>query len=100
MPEVILILSDMQFDSCIRFDDSAIEMIKRKYESAGYNFPKIVFWNLNAKDNAPVSFNEKNTALISGFSPSILKSVLSNKLEEFTPENVMLKTLMVPRYDL
>ena len=99
MPEVLLILSDMQFNGCTRYDDSAIQMIRRKYENAGYNVPRVVFWNLNAKDNVPVKFNENGVALVSGFSPSIVKSVLAADLEEFTPYNIMLKTIMNERYN-
>jgi hypothetical protein len=99
MPEQLLILSDMQFNSCVRFDDSAQEMIRRKYHTAGYEVPKIVFWNLNAGyGSTPVSFNDRGVALVSGFSPAIMKSVLANDLEEFTPYSVMTKTLMNERY--
>jgi hypothetical protein len=101
MPGMLLILSDMQFDYCIRFDDSAHQMIQRKYEAAGYQVPKIVFWNMNAGyDNVPVKFDTRGTALVSGFSPAIMKSVLANDLETFTPENVMLNTLLVDKYTL
>ena len=99
MPQMLLILSDMQFDSCTRYDDRALDMIARKYEQAGYNMPKIVFWNLNSGyGNVPVKFDSRNTAHVSGFSPAIMKSVLANDLEDFTPYNVMLKTLMQDRY--
>ncbi len=99
MPSVLLILSDMQFDSCVKFDDTAYKMIKRKYQDAGYNLPKIVFWNLNASyGNQPVRFDKNGTAILSGFSPSLMKSVLANDLEEFTPWNVMLQTIMKDRY--
>ena len=100
MPNMLLIMSDMQFDSCVTHDDSAIEMIGRKYAQAGYSMPQVVFWNLNAYDNAPVKYDTSGVALVSGFSPSILKSVLSAKIENFTPEAVMLETIMKPRYDL
>lgn len=99
MPEVLLILSDMQFDECISFDDRAYTMIKRKYEEAGYNAPKIVFWNIKAYSNVPVSFNETGVALISGFSPAILKAVLSGGTENFTAQSIMLQTVMDSRYD-
>jgi hypothetical protein len=99
MPRILLILSDMQFDRCTRYDDRALEMIARKYEQAGYAMPKIVFWNLNAGyGNTPVQFDSRGTAHVSGFSPSIMKSVLANDLETYTPYNVMLKTLMNDRY--
>ena len=99
MPKVLLILSDMQFDQCARYDDSAMQMIERKYAEAGYAVPQIVFWNLNAADNVPVKFNKQGVALVSGFSPTIMKSVLAADLEEFTPEAIMRKTIMSDRYD-
>jgi len=100
MPEMLLIMSDMQFNQCARFDDSAMKMIARKYEDAGYELPKIVFWNLNAADNVPVKYDTSGVALISGFSPQIMVSVLGGDTEKFTPEAIMLKALMVPRYDV
>ena len=99
MPEMLLILSDMQFNQCIKHDDSAIEMIARKYEAAGYTLPKVVFWNLNASyGNAPVKFDKSGTALVSGFSPAIVKPLLSGDMEDFSPAAVMMKTIMDDRY--
>jgi hypothetical protein len=102
MPDMLLILSDMQFDACTRYDNSAMQMIKRKYKDAGYEVPKIVFWNLSSygkeNGNTPVKFDKNGTAHVSGFSPSIMKHVLADDLEEFTPYNVMVKTLMNDRY--
>jgi hypothetical protein len=100
MPEMLLIMSDMQFDQCARFDDSAMETIKRKFTENGYEVPAIVFWNINSKDNVPAKSNQSKVALVSGFSPAIMKSVLSADTEKFTPEGIMLNTVMVPRYDL
>jgi hypothetical protein len=100
MPDMLLILSDMQFDQCARFDDSAMQMMARKFEAAGYELPKIVFWNLNAKDNVPVKYDARGVALVSGFSPAIMTAVLGGDANKFTPEAMMLKAVMVPRYDL
>lgn len=100
MPEMLLIMSDMQFDRCARFDDSAMKMIARKFEAAGYEMPKIVFWNLNAADNVPAKYDASGVALISGFSPAIMVSVLGGDTEKFTPEAIMMKAIMVDRYDL
>jgi hypothetical protein len=100
MPSMLLILSDMQFDVCAKFDDSAMQMIKRKYKDAGYDAPSIVFWNLNSSDNVPVKYDQRGAALVSGFSPSIVKAVLSADTDQFTPEGIMMKTIMVPRYDI
>jgi hypothetical protein len=100
MPEMLMIMSDMQFDQCARFDDSAMKMIARKYEAAGYELPKIVFWNLNAADNVPAKYDASGVALISGFSPQIMVSVLGGDTEKFTPEAIMMKAIMVDRYNL
>jgi hypothetical protein len=99
MPATLLILSDMQFDQCARYDDSAMQMIARKYADAGYAMPNIVFWNLNAHDNVPAKFDDKGVALVSGFSPAIVKGVLAADLDNFTPEAIMLKTILSERYD-
>ena len=100
MPQVLLIMSDMQFNQCTRFDDSAMQMIRRKYNDAGYETPQVVFWNLNAADNVPVKFDEKGVALVSGFSPSIMKAVLAADMEGFTPEGIMKKAVMSDRYSI
>ena len=101
MPETLVIFSDMQFDQGVEHDDSAIEMIARKYEAAGYALPKVVFWNLNAAyGNTPVKFDKRGTAMVSGFSPAVAQGILSGNMDDFTPEAIMLKTVMKDRYDL
>ena len=98
MPKVLLILSDMQFNECVKYDDSAMQMIRRKYHEAGYAVPQVVFWNLNAHGGSPVKANEDGVALVSGFSPSIMTSILSAKVDKFTPEYIMMSTIMQDRY--
>lgn len=98
MPTCILIISDMEFDEASRIDDSAFDMIRRKYEECGYMIPKIVFWNLCSRhDNMPVTKDDNETALVSGFSPSILKTVLSGNA--MNPIQIMLDTINQPRYE-
>ena len=98
MPKTLLILSDMQFDHCVSYDDSAHQMIERKYKEAGYTLPNVVFWNLNAKNNVPVKFDKRGTALVSGFSPAVMKGILSGA--DMTPHGIMLATVDVPRYSV
>jgi hypothetical protein len=98
MPKTLLILSDMQFDVCVKHDDSAMQMIKRKYKEAGYEVPNIVFWNLNSKDNVPVKFDKQGTALVSGFSPAVMKGVLSGT--DMTPYGIMMATVDTERYSV
>ena len=101
MPDYLLILSDMQFnDHSIRGTDAtALQMAREKYRAAGYKCPSIIFWNLTARaDNTPVKTNDQGVALVSGFSPAIMASVLGADPEEFTPFAMMLKTIMNGRY--
>tara|TARA_B100000700_G_scaffold226648_1_gene250153 strand:- start:165 stop:1598 length:1434 start_codon:yes stop_codon:yes gene_type:complete len=106
MPTKVLILSDMEFDQAIseNWDDvsewnpTAQEMIKGMYEEAGYEMPGIVYWNIQSRqDNVPTRFDEMGTALVSGFSPSIMKSILS--CEELTPYKMMMETIGSARYE-
>lgn len=99
MPSMVLILSDMQFNQCVTHDDSAMQMIERKYAQAGYTVPSVVFWNLNSSGNVPVKSDKSGAALVSGFSPSIMASILGADPQEFTPEGMMMKTIMADRYN-
>ena len=98
MPTSILIMSDMEFNEATGNSNySAMEMIADKYAKFGYVLPKIIFWNLNSRqDNVPVKFDEKGTALVSGFSPSILKALLSG--ESMSPIQIVLNVLNTERY--
>lgn len=97
MPTKIIILSDMEFNEATRKDSSSQSMIEAMYEEAGYKKPDIIYWNLNATGgNFPVEFDENGTALVSGFSPSILKSLLGGK--NMTPESIMMDTVNDERY--
>lgn len=100
MPTMMLILSDMEFDSASEWNLSSQKMIDKLYEENGYNTPKIVYWNLNSDGgNFPVTQNEIGVSLVSGFSPSIMKTLLSD-FDEFTPYNIMDKAINCDRYEL
>lgn len=94
MPTKLLIMSDMEFNSC--GCSTNFSAITKEYELAGYTMPTLVFWNIQARgDNVPVKAGQKGVALVSGCSPVVVKSVLGKAL---TPEQVMLDTVMVERY--
>jgi len=97
MPKTILILSDMEFNACANINETAMQSIRRQYTESGFDLPNIVFWNLNTRlGNVPVRFDEQGTALVSGFSPTIMKSILSTN--NFTPESIMQMTIGSERY--
>lgn len=98
MPEIILIMSDMEFDAAAG-SKTPFEEIQADYKKAGYAMPKVVFWNLAARSkdgNYPVIKTAPHTALISGFSPSILKPLLAGDIP--SPLGVMLEVLNSERY--
>lgn len=98
MPTTLVIFSDMQFDRCVSFNGTAIQSIAARYRAAGYELPKVVFWNLNAHPGtSPATINDKGVALVSGCSPAILKSILGG--EDFTPEGIMMSAVRIERYD-
>jgi hypothetical protein len=96
MPSAILILSDMQFDACVN-GKTGYKDAKAKFKAAGYDVPNVVFWNLRASDNAPVKFDTSGTALVSGFSPAIMQSLLAGK--DMTPLSMMDTVIMAERYN-
>lgn len=98
MPTMIIILSDMQFDAHGNRGLTGFESIQEQYEAAGYELPKIVFWNLNAANKSiPVTKHQSGASMVSGFSPALMKGILKGGM---TPEQVMLDTIMIDRYKL
>ena len=96
LPNSVIIFSDMEFDDC-GWRMTNYEVIKEKYEEAGYIAPKIIFWNLNWRIwNMPVRYNEQGTALVSGFSPSLMTSLLW--WEDMSPLKIMMDVLNSDRY--
>lgn len=97
LPKVILLISDMEFNACDDNYRSNFAAIKAKYTAAGIPMPIIVFWRVDVKvAQQPVTKHETGAILINGYSPSILKSILSmdtESLESITPLNMMLKTV-------
>ena len=119
MPKTLFIFSDMQFDDIqdlplggnyVTAADGSLqwipvpkpvtnfEALKQKYADAGYQLPRIVFWNLRGDtDDFVVSKDDHGTACISGFSSDLLKLVIDGK--DISPLKVMLEAIGDPRYD-
>ena len=97
MPETIFIVSDMEFDACVKSDDKNFEKIKQLYQDSGYDIPLLVFWNVNSmQNNVPVKENEKGVVLVSGLSPIIFKMVVE---KDYSPLSFVLKTINKERYE-
>lgn len=99
MPAVLYIVSDMEFNgACSRNDKTNFEVMKQKFANAGYTLPRVVWWNVASRnDQFPIRADETGTALVSGCSPSILKSLLSAK--DFDPMSIVYEVTNSPRYE-
>jgi hypothetical protein len=107
MPNKILILSDMEFNAATggggwrneggKWTPTAQQMIEKMYNDAGYKMPQIVYWNIQSRNGGvPVAFDTQGTALVSGFSPAIMTSLLGGDIE--SPQQIMDKTILSERY--
>ena len=100
-PKVLLIISDMEFNSC-GSRSTNYELAKSKFAAAGMEVPLIIFWRVNVlSSNQPVTMHDTNTMLINGFSPAIMKLVCEMNIEELnniTPYNLMLKAISKYNY--
>lgn len=99
IPKNILILSDMEFDTATsgqRVNDKLFSVIAQKYAAHGYKLPRLVFWNLMSRTGTiPVKENDLGVALVSGFSPAVMRMVLSNSVDPF---QCLLEQLNSERY--
>lgn len=94
----VIIISDMQFNYCTRGVDTHIfKQLEKDFNEAGYKMPLLTFWNVNAfQSNTQFTIDENGVELVSGFSPSIFKNVLSNVSK--TPYELMLEVIDSDRY--
>lgn len=97
LPETLYFISDMEFDSCA--NDASLtnfEYAKKLYEAHGYQLPKVVFWNVQSRNQQqPVRMNEQGVILISGCTPRIFSMVANGK---FDPVLLMKEVLLSERY--
>lgn len=96
MVKQVFVFSDMQFNSAEGYGSDqwtpSFERIQKKFKDAGYEMPKLIFWNLAggragyqhgySSDEGdevapkPVTAAEENTALVSGYSQGQMKMFL------------------------
>ncbi|KAG0044172.1 hypothetical protein BGZ83_010581 [Gryganskiella cystojenkinii] len=105
MVKTLFIFSDMEFDSAISgyAGNDPLEpftnynVVKSRFESAGYVLPQIVFWNLagSSQGNKPAKANQKGIAMVSGFSGMLMKLFLDgvDLSQEMDPVRLMEKAI-------
>ena len=88
----------MEFDCCATDRNETIfKMFEKEYAKYGYKLPRIIFWNICSRTGTiPMKENDLGVALVSGFSPAVMKTVFSNAKDPF---DCLKEQLMAERYD-
>ena len=105
LPQNIIVISDMEFDSAVgswrsrgqinsRNAETVLEGIARKWAAAGYQMPHLIFWNVDARQNNIPMLGNGPISYVSGFSPSIFETIMSGK----TGYDLMMEKLDSERY--
>ena len=101
IPAQLLIISDMEFDSCVRGDnytkanETLMETMTRRWARAGYKMPNLVFWNVNARNDRIPMRSQNGITFVSGFSPVLFEQIIKNK----SSWDLVLDKLLSSRYE-
>ena len=68
--------------------------IGRRFQEAGYQMPKLIFWDVDARQNNIPMLSNGPISYVSGFSPSIFETIISGK----TGMDLMYEKLDSERY--
>ena len=99
MPNAIVVISDMEIDHYMRPSSNwdFIKTQKAKYAAYGYTLPKMILWNVEARNDTVLSKSD-DVLFVSGQSPSTFKSLLGN-LNGKNNWDLMLEVLNNEIYD-
>ena len=104
IPKTIVVISDMEIDSgsgsywrgngwTKNSASTEMEKIRQRWAAAGLKMPKLVYWNVDARNNTILDAGP-NVTFVSGMSPVIFKQVLTGK----TGYDLMIETICADRY--
>jgi hypothetical protein len=102
MPKSIIIISDMEFDQATssgygRAKKDYYTHMKELFANAGYELPKIVYWNVDARQNTFHAEMKDGVQFASGQATSVFKSLISGA--SLTAYDLMLEVLNSPAYE-
>ena len=77
MPKAMLVLSDNEIDRYYRPNANwdFMDTLEAKFRACGYECPKLILWNINARNDAFLS-NREDVVLVSGQSASTFKNLV------------------------
>lgn len=100
LPENIIIISDQEFDNARDWRSSPVETlmegIEKKWNNIGYNCPKLIFWNVNARHDLVPMKDKDGITFVSGSSPVTYEMIMSGK----TAQSLMFDKLDSERYSV
>ena len=97
VPASLIIISDMEIDSCEHSGWSFYDAMKDRYAEQGYQIPNIVFWNVDSRhDIYHADKSRKGVQLVSGQSPTVFTTLM--KSIGMTPIEYMLSVVNSDRY--
>lgn len=108
LPQNLIIISDMEFDSATgcrwrgrgmkewttENAPTLLEGIAQKWAAHGYKMPHLIFWNVQARQNNIPMLGNGPISYVSGFSPSIFQTIMTGK----SGLELMFEQLDSPRY--
>ena len=98
LPEALVVITDMEIDSFGGDDFETItEKMEKKFASAGYKLPTLVWWNVAARQNTFHATASDNVRFISGQSAAAFKGLCENIGS--SPRDLMLGILNDPAYE-
>lgn len=106
MPKTLIIVSDMEVDDATNsgwgrrtFNGEAfMDTMRRKWENTchgWYDFPNLVYWNVDARQNTFLEDTKSGITYVSGCSPVLYEQILKG----VTGEELMLEKLNSARYE-
>ena len=97
MPKSLIVISDMEIDSCGNKEWTFYDKMSAKFRKAGYEIPNIIFWNVNSRhDIFHADSKRKGVQLCSGQSAAVFKQMMA--CVGMTPVEAMAKTINSERY--
>lgn len=99
MPRSIIVISDMQINEASNDNWSFYHAMKAKYAEAGYDIPRVIFWNVNCITPTMLvdDRNRDGVQLISGLNAKTFAEIIDNC--SATAEELMMNCLTNERYD-
>ena len=92
MPKALVVISDLEIDKYMSgWGLDFVNEMKKRFEDKGYSFPKLILWNVEARNDTFLSQSE-DVINISGQSPTAFKSFLG-ALDGKTSWDIMIETL-------